>query len=145
MKMWQSATRKRQAPLEECTIQWLRQLSSRVRQSQSARRELAAKALRRERPQRISTMRLEALEPRRLLSGTPSFIVTAGVLDAQLTDGDDSAIIQQLGARAGDGSATVRITIAGNPTVRTFSNITGVHQRGQQRHTVHLGRPAGPE
>ena len=100
-------------------MNWLRQLSSRINQSLGARRAMAHRALR----DRKAPMRLEALEPRVLLSADPTASITNGVLTATFT-GDDDVVDIRLASTAASGNGGVVVNLHYNGADHTFGDAT---------------------
>ncbi|HSW22413.1 MAG TPA: hypothetical protein VLJ62_06580, partial [Burkholderiaceae bacterium] len=68
------------------------------------------------------------LEQRILMSATPAYVVTAGNLDAQLTDGNDQFVVTQLAG--GDATAGYNLRLALGSVSQDFTGIKGLTVRG---------------
>ena len=107
-------------------MNWLRRLSSRLHQSREAQRAMAHRA---GHDRTASPLRLEALEPRVLLSADPVTSVSAGVLSASF-GGDDDVVDIRLGSSAASADGGVIVDLQYNGSSHLFgtssAGITGV-------------------
>ena len=99
--------------------------------SNKKNRPFATRAARDQRPALRRKVLFEAMEPRLLLSAS---VDGAGVLHAALTTGDDNAMIEQVGAAAVNGSATIKLTI--NTVSTSYSGVRGIDLQALTGHDV---------
>ena len=101
-------------------MNWLRQLSSRINQSLSARRTMAHRALR---ERNTPPLRLEALEPRVLLSADPLTSITSGALTATFS-GDNDVVDVRLASTTASGNGGVIVNLRYNGSDHLFGDAT---------------------
>ena len=105
-------------------MQWLRQLTSRIAQSRQARQAMAQRAVKPQsrQPARRPSLRLEALEPRMLLSAT----MNAGLLSVTGSLLDDQVVINQTGFDAGGADISINLSNSLGSTSYSFQNVHSI-------------------